>query len=160
MSPIRLAAIVAVAALSGTSLAMAQRMGSGKEHETGDPLVTAASRWDANHDGTYTCDEWKQYAARIFTLADKNSDGFLNKEEFKHLGKFEPIFADADMDDFDENHDGRVSRQEFVNKPNPFFLRFDANGDCKVTPEELKGSNAGKEKSPANGLPRGGMGHF
>ena len=39
---------------------------------------------------------------------------------------------------FDENRDGRVSRNEFVNKPNPLFSRYDKNGDCKVTPAELK----------------------
>ena len=33
--------------------------------------------WDANHDGIYTCDEWKSFMDRLFKLADRNHDGSL-----------------------------------------------------------------------------------
>ena len=68
----------------------------GGKPATPDPLMAAASRWDADHDGVFTCEEWKQYASRLFTLADKNTDGFLDAKEFQQLGKVEPIFADAE----------------------------------------------------------------
>src|SRR6476620_11348249 len=90
----------------------------GGKPATPDPLVAAASRWDANHDGVFTCEEWKQYASRLFTLADKNTDGFLDAKEFQQLGKVEPIFADAEIAYFDDNHDQRLSRKEFADKPN------------------------------------------
>jgi hypothetical protein len=75
----------------------------GGKPATPDPLVAAGSRWDANHDGVFTCEEWKQYASRLFTLADKDTDGFLDAKEFQQLGKVEPIFADAEIAYFDDN---------------------------------------------------------
>jgi hypothetical protein len=120
--------------------------------------MAAASRWDANHDGVFTCEEWKQYASRLFTLADKNTDGFLDAKEFQQLGKVEPIFADAEIAYFDDNHDQRLSRKEFAGKPSPFFARYDANRDCRVTAEELKAANGSAPKGDGSkrGSPKGG----
>jgi Ca2+-binding EF-hand superfamily protein len=64
------------------------------------------------------------------------------------------LFADADLAYFDDNKDGRVSRDEFINKPSPFFQRFDRNHDCKVTPDELAG-NKPAEKN--RGFGKGGQ---
>ncbi|AXK83656.1 EF-hand domain-containing protein [Pseudolabrys taiwanensis] len=121
-----------------------------------DPFVASMARWDANHDGTLTCDEWRQYANRLFTLADKNADGFLDATEFRSLQKMEPLFADADMSYFDDNHDRRVSRAEFVDKPSPFFARYDTNHDCRVTPQEISGTP--EKAAPRGGGHRGGGG--
>lgn len=118
-----------------------------------DPFIAGMSRWDGNHDGVLTCDEWRQYANRLFTLADKNADGFLDATEFRRLQQLEPIFADADISYFDDNHDRRVSRAEFVDKPSPFFARYDANHDCRVTSQELQGGSGG---APQGRGPRGG----
>jgi hypothetical protein len=122
-----------------------------------DPFVQSAALWDADHNGTYTCDEWKQYAGRIFNLADRNHDGYVDATEFKTIRSVAPMFKEADVAYFDDNHDGRVSRDEFVNKPNPLFARYDRNGDCRVTPQELKGE-AGAPQAPAAGGKRGAGG--
>lgn len=124
-----------------------------------DPFIAAMTRWDSNHDGVLTCDEWRQYLNRLFTLADKNHDGFLDRAEFQHIQKLEPIFADADMSYFDDNHDRRISRAEFVDKPSPFFARYDTNHDCRVTSQELSGNSGGDPPrgGPGGGSP-GGMG--
>jgi hypothetical protein len=94
--------------------------------------------WDANHDGVYTCDEWKKYSDRLFTSADRNHDGNLDKTEFETVRKADATLADADFGYFDENQDGKIGRKEFVEKPNAFILRFDRNGDCRVAPDEIK----------------------
>jgi len=47
-----------------------------------NPLATAALRWDINHDGVVTCDEWKAYATGLFNQADKNKDGYLDANDF------------------------------------------------------------------------------
>ena len=52
--------------------------------------------------------------------------------------KTDAALTEADFGYFDENQDGKVSRKEFVEKPSVFILRFDKNGDCRVTPEELR----------------------
>jgi hypothetical protein len=138
----------------GGALALACCVSAGTVSAQGtseaDPMVASAPLWDADHNGVYTCDEWKQYVSRIFNLADRNRDEYLDASEFKAVQQAAPMFKDADLAYFDDNHDGRVSRDKFVRKPNPLFARYDKNGDCRVTPEELKGAPTATEP------PRGG----
>jgi hypothetical protein len=47
------------------------------------------------------------------------------------------IFKDADPGYFDNNRDGRLSRGEFVDKPNPLFARYDKKGTCRVTLDDI-----------------------
>ena len=103
--------------------------------------------WDANHDGIYTCDEWKSHLDRIFTLADRNRDGHLDPSEFATVRRADSMLADADFGYFDENQDGKITRKEFVGKPSAFIMRFDRNGDCRVTPDELRAA-ADAQKGP------------
>jgi len=107
--------------------------------------------WDANHDGVFTCDEWKKFADRIFTSADRNRDGKLDPSEFATIQKADPALADADFGYFDENQDGKITRKEFVEKPSAFILRFDRNSDCRVTAAEIKATidQEGGPKGPA-----------
>jgi EF hand domain-containing protein len=104
-----------------------------------DPLLNNGPPvWDANHDGIFTCEEWKKFMEQLFASADRNRDGSLNPAEFEAIKKADPSLADADFGYFDENQDGKISRKEFVEKPSVFILRFDRNGDCRVTPDELR----------------------
>ena len=149
-------------AVSLSTAGMAQRQGapsgntSDDKFPLSDPLTVAASRWDENKDGILTCDEWKHFVVRMFSMADKNHDGFLDAKEFAGLRRAEPTFADADMSYFDDNRNSKVSKAEFVDKPNPFFLRYDLNHDCRVTPDEIK--NAGKAPAQATKPGMGGRG--
>jgi hypothetical protein len=102
-----------------------------------DPLKAGAAIWDTNHDGTYTCDEWKAYLDRLFTSADRNRDGNLNAAEFAIVRQASPMLADADFGYFDENQDGKLTRQEFISKPSEFILKYDKNGDCRATADEI-----------------------
>jgi EF-hand domain pair len=120
-----------------------------------DPLVASAQLWDLDHNGIYTCDEWKQFASRIFSLADRNRDGYVDASEFKTIQQAAPMFKEAELAYFDDNRDGRISREEFVSKPNPLFARYDRNGDCKVTPAEIKGSTDATQPSPKQRAGRG-----
>jgi hypothetical protein len=70
--------------------------------------------WDANHDGVFTCDEWKSFADRIFTSAERNHDGKLDPSEFATVQKADSALAEADFGYFDENQDGKITRKEFV----------------------------------------------
>src|SRR5579862_3808021 len=47
----------------GVSLALAQARP--------DPMLNILPAWDANHDGVYTCEEWKSFMDRLFASADK-----------------------------------------------------------------------------------------
>jgi Ca2+-binding EF-hand superfamily protein len=76
--------------------------------------TSGADIWDANHDGIYTCDEWKSCLDRLFTLADRNRDGHLDPSEFTIIRQAGTSFTDADFAYFDENQDGKITRSEFV----------------------------------------------
>lgn len=120
---------------------MAPALPQGRSGDTGghavDLLLRSANRWDANGDQVYSCDEWKRYVGDMFTKADRNRDGFVDAQEFRAIQEADPQFKDAGLGYFDDNRDGKLSRSEFVDKPSPFFLRFDLNRDCKVTLDEV-----------------------
>jgi hypothetical protein len=132
----------------GTSLALAQALRSDPLLSNGPPI------WDSNHDGIYTCDEWKAFMERLFASADKNHKGFLTPTEFEAIKKADPSLAQADFGYFDENQDGKISRKEFVEKPSIFILRFDKNGDCRVTPDELKAAAEPPKSTDPRDRPR------
>jgi hypothetical protein len=113
-----------------------------------DPFVSWAAIWgDPNHEGVYTCEQWRQYATRVFNEADRNHDGYLDAQEFEAVRKADPMFKDADIGYFDDNRDGRVSRSEFVDKPNPLFARYDKKGTCRVTLDDIVDLLSPKEKT-------------
>jgi hypothetical protein len=127
--------------LTGVPLALAQSTPPPAQDAM---LANGPPIWDANHDGVYTCDEWKKYAERIFAAADRNHDGNLSPSEFEAVRKADATLAEADFGYFDENQDGKITRKEFVEKPSAFILRFDKNGDCRVTADEIKAGTAPK----------------
>lgn len=105
--------------------------------------MTWARIWgDTKGKGVYTCEEWKQYAARLFNRADGNHDGFLDIKEFESVRKADPMLRDAEFAYFDERRRGRVSRSEFIDKPNPLFTSYDPKGTCKVKLEDISRSSA------------------
>ena len=124
--------------MRGIGVAVGLLLASGSAALAQSAARSGPEVWDANHDGVYTCDEWKSYLDRMFTLADRNHDGRLDAKEFETVRKAAPVLADADFGYFDENQDGKITRSEFVDKPSLFILRFDKNGDCKVTQEEIR----------------------
>jgi EF-hand domain pair len=139
---------VAVALLlAGGSVALAQSADN-KIPPSRVARDTGPEVWDANHDGVYTCDEWKRYMERMFNVADRNHDGHLDKKEFETVRKAAPVLADADFGYFDENQDGKITRSEFVSKPSEFILTNDKNGDCRVTPDEMKAAAAPPADKP------------
>ena len=126
--------------MMGGPIALAQSPGAQSPGAMSGPEV-----WDANHDGVYTCAEWKSYLDRIFTLADRNRDGNLDKSEFATVKKATAtVLPEAEFGYFDENQDGKISRAEFVGKQSEFIMRYDSNGDCRVTAAEIKAGDAPK----------------
>jgi EF-hand domain pair len=142
-----LATVCCASAQSSNAIARGSRL---KDTQSGNK----ADIWDANHDGVYTCDEWRNYLERLFDAADRNRDGRLDQSEFAAVRKMGTILADADFGYFDENQDGRITRSEFVDKPNEFIMQNDKNGDCRVTPDEMK-DTGNDQKSPVGRGKRG-----
>ena len=122
---------------------------SGSRRSTGnDALVAWAMVWgDVGRTGVFTCDEWKRYAMKLFNDADKNRDGYLSAEEFNSIRNADPMFKNADLAYFDDNRDGRMSRSEFLDKPNLFFVKYDRKHECRVTYDNIMDVAAEAEKT-------------
>jgi len=58
-------------------------------------------------------------------VGDRNRDGHLDPSEFPTSKKPMPHWQTADFGYFDENQDGKITRKEFVEKPERVILRFD-----------------------------------
>jgi EF hand len=98
-----------------------------------------ADAWDANRDGICTCDDCSIWV-------NPNRDGLLDRAEFTKIRRAAAVFADANFDYFDQNRDGKVTRSEFVDMPSESILRFDKNGDCRVTKDETGASTKQKPR--------------
>jgi EF hand len=109
-------------------------------------FAAAAITWDLNRDGDVTCEEWKQYATQLFREADRNRDGFLNKEEYTAMSRTDRLFETAGFNYFDADGDGRISLAELTDKPNPAFVYLDRNHDCVIGPDE----RSGERRSPGS----------
>ena len=137
---------ILLATFCGAALAQ-NRSEEARRSSSTDALVAWATTWgDVGHTGVFTCEEWKRYATKLFNDADKNHDGYLTAEEFESIRKADPMLRHADLAYFDDNRDGRVSRSEFVDKPNLFFAKYDRKRECRVTYDIIMDVSAESEK--------------
>jgi hypothetical protein len=158
-------AISAVLALAGCSTASMPTIGSinpfggNTISEVDRAYLQAAGSWDLNHDSVVTCNEWKSYAEDLFNSADTNHDDALDATEWQNLTNIDKMFVTADLKYFDANGDGKVTRQEFVDKPNPAFVLMDRSGTCKLDANQIASARSKTEydlsgKKPESGDPR------
>ena len=87
----------------GPGAAQDQTTSSGPAAVSG-PFIAWARIWgDTKGDGVHTCEEWKQYAARLFNQADRNHGGYLDAKEFESIRKADPILKDTEFAYFDDH---------------------------------------------------------
>jgi EF hand len=156
----------AALAVSGCSTASVPTIGSINPFSSGSTIsevdrayLQAAGSWDLNHDSVVTCNEWKSYAEDLFNGADANHDDFLEASEWQNITNIDKMFVTADIKYFDANGDGKVSRQEFVDKPNPAFVLMDRAGSCKLNANQIASARSKTEydlsgSKPQNSDPR------
>ncbi|HEY7647105.1 MAG TPA: EF-hand domain-containing protein [Hyphomicrobiales bacterium] len=92
--------------------------------------------YDLNHDDVVTCDEWRTAAGNLFNRADRAGAGVLTEADYEALGKIDRTYVGT-FKTFDVNHDGKVDKKEFVERPNPAFTYADKDKDCKLTQLEM-----------------------
>lgn len=95
---------------------------------------------DTNGDGVITRAEFLAARAGNFAKYDRNGDGFIDKSDFPRrlLARAQASERlDALIDHFDTDHDGRISRSEFVDGPTSAFDLADTNGDGQLSKDEV-----------------------
>ena len=113
---------------------------------------------DLNGDNSVTRAEIDQLQTDEFAFRDRNADGFLDQADASPMrqrmmtlrearqearedrpGRGQGRGGDRDgrMQDADLDGDGRISRSEFMTRPQAMFDRLDSNADGAITPDEL-----------------------
>ena len=108
-------------------------------------MVERIMTWDANDDGVITRDEAPDRMRDRFDSIDANGDGMLETEEFENMpppgrgapggGSFDPAER---LRQFDEDGDGRITRDELPDRMERMVDRFDINGDDVIDTAELE----------------------
>ena len=98
-----------------------------------DPLLEAL---DTNHDGVISADEIAAANLALLTL-DKNGDGELTADEIRMRQQTAEDRAGHMLEEWDTNHDGKVSRAETPERMVQQFDSIDKNGDGFLSKEEL-----------------------
>lgn len=148
------AAAILLQGCGGSGLGGLNPFGGSGVSEVDAVFLAAAGNWDRNHDAIVTCDEWKAYAAELFDGADAGRKGYITEDEFGSIIKTDRMFETANFRWWDANRDGKLTRAEFVDRPNPAFLLLDKKNTCQLTTTELAGGrNALASKKPLVGPP-------
>lgn len=159
-STIALLALLPLAACSSTSLPSIGSIGSGlsgnKISETDRVFLVAAGSWDRNHDNQITCDEWKAYTTELFDGADANRDDMVDATEWSSIVAIDRMFSTANLEYYDKSSDGKVSRAEFVDAPNPAFQLLNASQTCVLTGAQVAGARSKTEYDVSGKPPESG----
>jgi Ca2+-binding EF-hand superfamily protein len=99
----------------------------------------AFAETDKNGNGAIEIDEFHDRLVDVFFLGDENKDGFLTEAEFVKVAVFKEDFAAIDKD-----HDGKLSKREFVKQRLTEFVKLDTDDDGELSLAEVEAAVAGR----------------
>ncbi len=82
-----------------------------------------------------------------------NGDGALDETEWGSIVKVDRMFSTANLDYYDANNDNKVTREEFVDRPNTAFRLLDPQGTCVLSGDQVAGARS-KTEYDVSGKPK------
>lgn len=106
--------------------------------------------WDLNGDGAVSAEEARERRSDVFASFDADDDGYIDAEEYKTFDEARALDQEQNGDHGmgrgrnnpangmrleanDADGDGRVSREEFLDRAASWIRNIDRNGDGVVT---------------------------
>ncbi len=140
----------------GMGMGPGNRMGRGMGG--GFPMLSWLRDTDANKDGVITLDEALAAAEKRFATADRNKDGAIDKADFDVLRKEMVDYrVKRFIHQFGADKEGKVTREQFVQKAQQRFAQMDVNGDGTIGRGELPGGGGWFGRGHGQGGPGGRM---
>lgn len=94
---------------------------------------------DANRDGAVSRAEFLAARQSRFARMDRNGDGYFSMDDIPRLARKRAGDRIGQlMSSFDANHDGRLSRDEFVDGPTRLFDLGDRDGNGRLEAPEIE----------------------
>jgi Ca2+-binding EF-hand superfamily protein len=100
------------------------------------------SKVDANRDGKISKQEYLDEAAVKFDRLDQNKDGALSRDEIRKVYSLDPVKM---LKEIDTDHDGKISKEEFLRAAEMNFLKTDKNKDGSISKKEWDRSRKSKD---------------
>ena len=100
---------------------------------------------DANRDGYVTRPEYRTLRESQFERLDRDHDGVARISDLPRLAQSDKPEAKRLrelLQRADRDHDGRVTRAEFVDGPSPLFDRLDGDRDGRLSRREIADAKA------------------
>lgn len=137
---------VLLAAIGFAALAGACGMAQAQDHQDEARHGGLFQRFDTDHNGTVTRQEFDAARGADFARLDANHDGQLTREEMRagfrqagwHRGGPGHGGGDHMLTRADANHDGNITRDEFLARPEQTFVRLDKNHDGTISAGEIQ----------------------
>jgi Ca2+-binding EF-hand superfamily protein len=139
----RIHALVVIVSVMAAGAALAQ----GRERPGG--MFDGA---DGNGDGVITRGEFLNARADQFSTRDRNSDGFIDKEDLSDRAARRQRMTQAVtamVTQLDADNDGKVNKGEFVDGGAKLFDRADTNNSESLDSKEIEAAKAAlRERRP------------
>jgi hypothetical protein len=110
---------------------------------------------DTNNDGMVSKAEWNAFQEKVFAMLDANNSATLDREEFMHAhhtevasfatGGYANALQTSDMfAKLDTDHDGKVSREEFLAAQSQLFDRMDTGHTAMLDQHQFVGRGSAR----------------